>query len=416
MLHPDFYADVLSDNLAALPIRAEASIIADAEDRAVVPCRGLDVEEYADRGHCELRPADVPRPTALRYWGGEDHDRLYTDYQEVVWEVKWQGRTLHVVHLEWLGGCGQESRDWVVAEEAELADDFILDVERKTHSPDKAILVFSNGGWGRSRSLYRATQSASFDDLILAEDLRATIRGDFQQFLKSEDRYQRLGMAWRRGALLIGPPGNGKTHCVRALVKELGVACLYVQSLKHNYYTVEQAWNEVFRRARGLRPCVLVLEDLDTLVGNEERSFFLNQLDGFERNHGLIVLATTNYPERIDPAIIDRPSRFDRKYHFNLPTIHERLQYLTSWQERLATETGWTAAVEAVAEATDGFSFAFLKEVVISAVMKWMESPQSAFSAVVTDQADVLRRQMTSTEHDSTPSNGKANRPAATAT
>ena len=71
-------------------------------------------------------------------------------------------------------------------------------------------------------------------------------------------------------------------------------------------------WQVVFERARGLRPCVLVLEDLDSLVNDENRSFFLNQIDGFEQNHGLMILATTNHPDRIDSAIIDRPSRFDR--------------------------------------------------------------------------------------------------------
>jgi SpoVK/Ycf46/Vps4 family AAA+-type ATPase len=103
---------------------------------------------------------------------------------------------------------------------------------------------------------------------------------------------------------LIGPPGNGKTHCVRALVKDLAVSSLYVQSLSHHYFTAEQMWQQVFDRARGLRPCVLILEDLDSLVTEENRSFFLNQLDGFEQNHGLIVLATTNHPDRIDAAII----------------------------------------------------------------------------------------------------------------
>ncbi|MCC6511893.1 MAG: ATP-binding protein, partial [Pirellulaceae bacterium] len=216
----------------------------------------------------------------------------------------------------------------------------MLEVERKTHAPGNAILIFSSGRWNRSESLFQATQQASFEDLVLADDMKAAIRDDFVTFLKSEERYNRLGIAWRRGALMIGPPGNGKTHCVRALVKELAVSSLYVQSLSHPYYTADEMWQQVFDRARGLRPCVLVLEDLDALVTEENRSFFLNQLDGFEQNHGLIVLATTNHPDRIDPAIIDRPSRFDRKYHFNLPSLDERIDYLATWQNRLSDESG----------------------------------------------------------------------------
>jgi ATP-dependent 26S proteasome regulatory subunit len=80
-------------------------------------------------------------------------------------------------------------------------------------------------------------------------------------------------------------------------------------------------------------------------------------MDGFERNQGLIVLATTNYPERIDSAIIDRPSRFDRKYHFALPPLVDRRVYLSDWQQRLEHDTGWSAdEVAAIAVSTEGFS------------------------------------------------------------
>ena len=207
----------------------------------------------------------------------------YTTYEQVVWQVDWNEHALQVVHLEWATGCGGESRDWVVADSIDVAESFILDVERKTHAPGNAILVFSNGHWNRSHRLYEATQSASFDDLILANEMKESIRNDFAKFLQSEDRYTRLGIAWRRGALMIGPPGNGKTHCVRALVKELGVSSLYVQSLSHHYYTAEQMWQQVFDRARGLRPCVLVLEDLDSLVDDENRSFFSTSWTGSSR-------------------------------------------------------------------------------------------------------------------------------------
>lgn len=117
--------------------------------------------------------------------------------------------------------------------------------------------------------------------------------------------------------------------------------------------------------------------------------------DGFEQNHGLIVLATTNHPERIDPAIIDRPSRFDRKYHFNLPTLEERCSFLAIWQQRLAAEISWNSdQIESTGGATEGFSFAYLKELVISSVMKWMHEPASCFSNTMLEQIDILRSQM----------------------
>ena len=261
-------------------------------------------------GFVNSNPAEVPRPIKFKYWGGEEFDQLFDKFTQVVWNVTWKELKFQVIQLQWSTDCGTEQRSWIVAESDEIANDFLLDVERKTHAPGDTILVFSNGYWDRSAALYKAMQAASFDDLVLANQLKEMIRKDFKRFLESRDSYERLGIAWRRGALMIGPPGNGKTHCVRALVKELGVPCLYVQSLSHSHYTMEQLWQVVFDRARGLTPCVLILEDLDSLVNDQNRSFFLNQLDGFEQNHGLMVLATTNHPDRIDDAIIDRPSRF----------------------------------------------------------------------------------------------------------
>lgn len=402
---PTFFVDALEENTASLPLRAEAKIMAAFLDKSVVTCRSLDVELFAKLSHCQLIPADEPRPGSYLYWGGEDCDRLFTSYSQVAWQVQWNEHSLTVVHLAWDTGCGGESRDWVIAATTEIAEQFILDVERKTHAPGEAILVFSGGCWNRSESLFHATQKASFEDLILADEMKSVIREDFATFLESEDRYRRLGIAWRRGALLIGPPGNGKTHCVRALVKELDIASLYVQSLSHHYYTAEQMWQQVFERARGLRPCVLVLEDLDSLVNDENRSFFLNQIDGFEQNHGLIILATTNHPDRIDSAIMERPSRFDRKYHFNLPSIEERSAYLENWQRSLSSETGWqTDQILVVAEATDGFSFAYLKELVISSVMSWMRSSTESFAKVLLTQSTILKQQMKTETTQASPS------------
>ena len=75
----------------------------------------------------------------------------------------------------------------------------------------------------------------------------------------------------------------------------------------------EGSMQEVFNKARQLSPCVLILEDMDSLINDRNRSFFLNQLDGIEGNDGLLILATTNHFDRLDPGLSSRPSRFDRK-------------------------------------------------------------------------------------------------------
>jgi SpoVK/Ycf46/Vps4 family AAA+-type ATPase len=75
----------------------------------------------------------------------------------------------------------------------------------------------------------------------------------------------------------------------------------------------------VFAKARAEAPCVLILEDLDSLINDKNRSFFLNQLDGLENNDGLLVIGSTNHYDRLDPAITKRPSRFDRKLFVSFP-------------------------------------------------------------------------------------------------
>lgn len=392
----NFYLDVLKDNTAGIPVYAESLIRQHWPDKWVHASNSLDIEEYRRLGYCKLSVASTPRPDSFLYWGGEEFDRLYESYKQATWEVEWNEHQLQVVQLKWESACGRGNRDWVIADTDSVAREFILDVERKTNDPNQSILVFSNGYWARSRSLYATIQKSSFDDLILTGQMKESIRSEFKQFLDSEERYGQLNISWRRGALFIGPPGNGKTHCVRALVKDLGVPIFYVQSLSHNRFTSEQLWQQVFQRARKLRPCVLVLEDLDSLVNDGNRSFFLNQLDGFEQNHGMIILATTNHPEQIDTAIVDRPSRFDRKYHFDLPATNERRLYLDSWLKKLSDETGWQETeIGAVVDATSDFSFSYLKELVISSVMQWMQKPDSAtFLSVILDEAANLKQQM----------------------
>ena len=140
---------------------------------------------------------------------------------------------------------------------------------------------------------------------------------------------------------------------------------------------------------------MLLFEDLDALVNEQNQSFFLNQLDGFEKNEGLIVLATTNHPERIDGVIIDRPSRFDRKYHFELPDEDQRRLFLQQWQSQLSDKTEWTDEVVALlATDTKDFSYAYLKELVVSSLLAWLDEPEGKFEDCLVKQQQLLASQM----------------------
>jgi AAA+ superfamily predicted ATPase len=133
---------------------------------------------------------------------------------------------------------------------------------------------------------------------------------------------------------------------------------------------------DVFTRARRIAPCVLVLEDIDGLFDPEGLAFFLNELDGFAENAGIVTLGTTNHPDRLDPALLDRPSRFDRTYAFDLPGVDERRRYLELRNERLVAEQRLSAEViRELSEATDGFSFAYMKELVLGALLSSIDGP-----------------------------------------
>ncbi len=394
-LPDDFFATIFRANSADPAVVIEHALVASIHSQVIVASTELDFQTYAELGHCALKLKSTPRPILTRQWGGEESDQLVDRYEQSFWTVLWEQHTLQILQATWSTSCGSTERSWVIAADKELADSFILDVARKTNDPGQSMLVFRNGHWSRSKQLYETVQRSSFDDLIVDDSLKSSIRADFSQFLGAQEKYSSLGLSWRRGALFIGPPGNGKTHCIRALVKELAIPSLYVQSLSHQYYESEQLLQMVFDRARELRPCVLVLEDLDALVNQDNQSFFLNQLDGFEKNVGLVVLATTNHPERIDAAIINRPSRFDRKYHFGLPSCRQRSEFLKSWRRKLSNQVDWSEyTVEELANNTEGFSFAYLKELVVSALLGWMSNHEVSFDQHVANQRELLSVQM----------------------
>src|SRR6185436_19488894 len=144
---------------------------------------------------------------------------------------------------------------------------------------------------------------------------------------------------------------------------ELQLPTMYVKSFRSRHGETEDNLRTVFTRARRQAPGVLVLEDLDCLIDEHCRSVFLNELDGFAANTGLLVIATTNHPEQLDRSILDRPSRSDRTFHFPLPAEPERAAYLEKWNAAQVPAMRLSAhGLQRLAERARGFTFAYLKE------------------------------------------------------
>ncbi|HET7113535.1 MAG TPA: ATP-binding protein [Pyrinomonadaceae bacterium] len=323
--------------------------------------------------------------------GKEQRQRI-----ENAWlNVLWKGQLLDVILITWAEDCYRRRHHWIVADEKKLAEDFFDTVCEWSCEVRGEILVYHDGYFEKNKELFESIKNSTFDNLVLPQPLKDEIQNDFAQFFESRAAYEQYGIPWKRGAIFIGPPGNGKTHTLKALINQLGKPCLYVRSFKSECGTEQENMSEVFKRAR-MTPCIVVLEDLDSMIDNTNRSFLLNELDGFESNTGVVVLATTNHPDKLDSAILDRPSRFDRKYYFQLPADSERRAYLDKWNSNLQTdlqvsETG--AAL--VVSATEGFSFAYLKELFVASMVQWMSDGRSkSMDAILLGQTQLLHEQM----------------------
>ncbi len=396
---PSTIDDVLDGSLSgegATAWRLSRHVAAHHPGRAILDgIRGpFDLMEYAAEGQCEVSLAPGAHAQMATRWTREHG--ISIDPVNAVYDVRWRGHALRVVVASWREGFNPASTYLVVADSDAVARQFFEVASAFCNEPRRAILTFNGECWSGNHALWEAVQGATFDDLILAGDLKEQIVADFRAFLAARPTYERYGVPYRRGVLLLGPPGNGKTHCLRALIRFLSVPCLYVMSLKSKYRTEQAAIDDVFRRAHEVTPCCLIFEDLDGMINDKNRSFFLNQLDGIGRLSGVLTIATTNHPERLDPSILDRPSRFDRKYHFGLPAAKERAAFLGDWNERIAAEMRIGAAeVDALVAGSDGFSFAYLKELYVSSMMRWMvDQKPGAMPAILAEQLGTLRVQM----------------------
>ncbi|KAG0634088.1 P-loop containing nucleoside triphosphate hydrolase protein [Tuber brumale] len=285
-------------------------------------------------------------------------------------------------------------------------EDIVLQACAYSTELHQEILVLNNGGWSKDHALWKSVQKADWKDVILDATMKNHLRSDVENFFNSRDIYKHLGVPWKRGIIFHGPPGNGKTISIKALMKSIPYPSLYVKSFK-SYMGDEYGMAVAFNKARAFAPCILILEDLDSLIDPRNRSFFLNELDGIAENDGILVLGTTNHLEALDPGIVSRPSRFDRKYFFPMPNLEERKVYCHYWQVKLKGNDRVEFSdglVEMIAEWTPDFSFAYLKEAFISTLLIIAAMGRDVgdgdgdkpglFERIIKEQIDSLRREM----------------------
>jgi len=239
--------------------------------------------------------------------------------------------------------------------------------------PAGRCLVYAQG-WASAPDIDRELGKVTWDDIVLPAAIMALVRDSVEGFLAHREAFTSMGFPWRRGILLVGPPGTGKTMLCRAAASALpDLPFLYVRDLRER--NCADSVRAIFTRARRLAPCILAIEDLDGFVDRTNRSVFLNELDGFKNNDGVLIIASTNHPGKIDESLLKRPSRFDRVIHVGLPDLPERREYCRrlldkpSIRTKLAPGVDAAALAAAVAERSKGFTPAYLKEAFLSAAL-----------------------------------------------
>ncbi|KAF2453847.1 P-loop containing nucleoside triphosphate hydrolase protein [Lineolata rhizophorae] len=262
------------------------------------------------------------------------------------------------------------------AEGRRKVDDLIKEATEWGVRLHNEVWVYDQGWWQKSAELWDSVQSAEWDDVILEPEMKSALISDVQYFFDNQDTYARLKVPWKRGIIYYGPPGNGKTISIKAMMHSLyrrkdPIPTLYVRTLT-SFAGPEASLRDIFFKARQEAPCYLVFEDLDSIVSDNVRSYFLNEVDGLKKNDGILMVGSTNHLNRLDPGIAKRPSRFDRKYFFPDPSKEQRTRYARYWQSKLIDNDDIEFPDEmctAVAEITDDFSFAYIQEAFVAALL-----------------------------------------------
>ncbi|KAM0330615.1 hypothetical protein ACHAQA_003564 [Verticillium albo-atrum] len=345
--------------------------------------------EYAADGHATVTPLEdhskLPStlewtyyvPPARRNSGGVGF--LAEDLKFASFLYKWEGTEFILYYADGRDGTDPwgASRNWyILTPERHRIDSLVLAVGAWSSQLRNAILIYDGGYWQQSSELWYSVQNANWDSVILDESMKKALIDDHNSFFDSEETYDKLKVPWKRGIIYHGPPGNGKTISIKATMHMLqertpSIPTLYVRSLD-SWGGPRAALADIFGTARQFAPCYLVLEDIDTIITDDVRSYFLNEVDGLKANDGIFIIASTNHLERLDPGIAKRPSRFDRKYFFPDPNVDQREAYARFWQAKLKSNKEIEfpdRLCRAIAEITDKFSFAYIQEAFVAALL-----------------------------------------------
>ena len=243
-------------------------------------------------------------------------------------------------------------------------------------------------GKSNAKVYVKSSEGIKFSD-VAGEDEAKENLSEIVDYLHNPDKYKEVGAAMPKGVLLVGPPGTGKTMLAKAVAGEANVPFFSMSGSEFVEMFVGMGASKVrdlFKQAKEKAPCIVFIDEIDAigkkrdgqLGGNDEREQTLNQLltemDGFEGNTGVIILAATNRPESLDPALT-RPGRFDRRVPVELPDLKGREDILKVHAKKIKTDKD--IDYSKIARMASGASGAELANIVNEAALRAVRDKRS---------------------------------------
>jgi hypothetical protein len=233
------------------------------------------------------------------------------------------------------------------------------------------------------RGPYLEKMPVNIDNLLkLPDSATERLLAEFVQFWKLRAAFDKRGFTFKRGLLMWGPPGSGKTSAVwqmtERLIKDQGGIVIFIENPQ-----VAVLCLNTLRRIEPKRPVITVMEDIDTIIQHHGEHLLLAILDGEFQTNNVVHLATTNYPHLLDRRFVDRPSRFDTIMKIGMPSAAARRVYFSTKEPDIDQETS-----ERWVERTEDYSIAHLREVCIA--IKCFEQSEEA----VFDRLDKMKQKI----------------------
>ena len=359
-----------------------------------------DMLEAMEEGRVERIELDQVRGVADVYLNGSDADpeevRLFAneaDNQVVVEAARRNG-----VPLDAEPSSDGGTAAWLLSNALLvflLVLGLLMILRRSANASGQAM----NFGKSRARFQMEAKTGVLFDDVAGIEEAKEELQ-EVVTFLKKPEKFTAVGAKIPKGVLLVGPPGTGKTLLARAIAGEAGVPFFSISGSEFVEMFVGVGASRVrdlFRKAKENAPCIIFIDEIDAVGrqrgagiggGNDEREQTLNQLltemDGFEGNTGIIIIAATNRPDVLDSALL-RPGRFDRQVIVDLPSYKGRLGILQVHARNKKLEPD--VSLEVISRRTPGFSGADLANMLNEAAILTARRRKEAVGSQEIDDA-----------------------------